>query len=57
LAQLTYSAPWDRIGCTLRMAFLREYLGTGKLQPHQKRFVRRVLWKAWWMQRTLGPYR
>jgi len=54
LAQLAWSAPRDRIKCTQKMAFLREYLGVRKLRACDKRLVREVLAKQQVMERRLG---
>jgi heptose I phosphotransferase len=54
LAQLAWSAPRDRIGCTQKMAFMRRYLGVRKLRPADKRLIREVLAKQSVMQRKLG---
>jgi hypothetical protein len=54
LAQLAWSAPGDRIKCTQKVAFMRHYLGVGKLRPAHKRLIRRVLAKQRAMQRKLG---
>ncbi len=56
LAQLAYSAPAERIGRTHRMAFIKHYLQVEKLRPEHKRFIRRVLAKWRWMERTLGKH-
>jgi heptose I phosphotransferase len=55
LAQLAYSAPRDRITCTRRLAFMRRYLGVGKLCPGDKRLIRAVLAKKRRMERRRGP--
>jgi heptose I phosphotransferase len=55
LAQLAYSAPRDRITCTRRLAFVRRYLGVGRLRPCDKRLIRAVLAKARGMERREGP--
>lgn len=54
LAQLSWSAPHDRIGCTQKMAFMRHYLGVRKLRPADKRLIREVLAKQQLMARKLG---
>jgi heptose I phosphotransferase len=54
LAQLAYSAPRDRIKCTQKMAFIRQYLGVRKLRPEHKRLIREVLAKQHAMERKLG---
>jgi len=54
LAQLAYSAPRDRVGCKLRLAFLRHYLGVDKLRPGDKRLIRQVLRKQKLMERRRG---
>jgi lipopolysaccharide core heptose(I) kinase len=54
LAQLAYSAPRDRIKCTQKMAFIREYFGVAKLRPEHKRLIREVLAKQQAMERRLG---
>ncbi len=56
LAQLAYSAPAERIGRTHRMAFIKHYFQVKKLRPEHKRFIRRVLAKWRWMERTLGKH-
>ncbi len=56
LAQLSYSAPRDRIGCTHKMAFIRRYLGVRKLRPQDKRFIREILAKHQTMETHLGPH-
>jgi len=57
LAQLAWSAPSDRITCTHRMAFIRHYLGVGKLSAADKRLIREILAKHQLMQRRLGTGR
>lgn len=54
LAQLAYSAPRDRITCTRKMAFIRQYLGVSKLRPEDKRLIREVLARQHAMERKLG---
>jgi len=54
LAQLAWSAPSERIKCTHRLAFIRQYLGVKKLRPRDKRLIRAVLAKQQIMQRRLG---
>ncbi len=54
LAQLAYSAPRDRITGTRRVAFLRYYLGVGKLRPDDKRLLRAVLAKQRRIERREG---
>lgn len=54
LAQLAYSAPRERIKCTQKMAFVREYLGVKKLRPADKRLIRQVLAKQQLMERKQG---
>lgn len=54
LAQLAYSAPRDRVGCSQRLAFMRLYLGVGRLRPEDKRLIRRVLGKQKRMERRRG---
>jgi len=56
LAQLSYSAPRDRIGCTQKMAFIKRYLGVKKLRPQDKRLIRAVLAKQRIMERHLGMH-
>jgi hypothetical protein len=56
LAQLAYSAPRDRIGCTQRLAFIKHYLGVRKLRPQDKRLIREVLAKQRLMERNLGAH-
>lgn len=53
LAQLAYSAPSQYISCTHKLAFIKYYLGVRKLRPQDKRFIRRILAKQWWMERAL----
>jgi len=57
LAQLAWSAPWDRIGCAQRLAFLRRYLGVPRLTTRHRRLIRRVLAKQQSMLRRLGVSR
>jgi heptose I phosphotransferase len=54
LAQLAYSAPRDRITRTHRVAFVRYYLGVGKLRPDDKRLIRAVLGKQRRIERREG---
>jgi heptose I phosphotransferase len=54
LAQLAWSAPRDRIQCTHKMAFIRQYLGVRKLRPADKRLIREVLARQHVMERKLG---
>jgi len=54
LAQLAWSAPSCCIKHTHKMAFIREYLGVGKLRPADKRLIRAVLAKQRRMERRLG---
>lgn len=54
LAQLAYSAPRDQISCSQKMRFIKAYLGVLKLRPIDKRFIREVLRKKWFMERKLG---
>jgi hypothetical protein len=56
LAQLAYSAPRERIGNTLRLAFIKRYLGVDHLSPADKRLIRRVLRRQQAMQRRLGAH-
>ena len=56
LAQLSYSAPRDRISCTQRLAFMKHYLGVSRLRPHDKRLIREVLAKQRLMERNLGVH-
>ncbi|MGE0607921.1 MAG: lipopolysaccharide kinase InaA family protein [Pirellulales bacterium] len=56
LAQLSYSAPRDRISCTQKMAFIKRYLGVKKLRPRDKKLIRRVLAKQRWMEWHLGAH-
>jgi len=55
LAQLAYSAPRAWIGCRQRVAFLRHYLGVGKLRDRDKRLLGAVLAKQRRMERREGP--
>ena len=57
LAQLAWSAPWERIKCTHRMAFMRHYLGVRRLSVRDKRLIRQVLAKQQFMARRLGLVR
>ncbi len=54
LAQLAFSAPPEQIKCTHKLAFMRHYLGVGKLRAGDKRLSRRVLCKQRLMERRLG---
>ncbi len=54
LAQLAYSAPRDRIKCTQKMWFIRQYFGVRKLGPEHKRWIREILAKQHSMERKLG---
>ncbi len=45
LSQFVYSAPREWVKCTHKMAFVRAYLGVGKLRPRDKRLIRAVLAK------------
>ncbi|HEV3340798.1 MAG TPA: lipopolysaccharide kinase InaA family protein [Pirellulales bacterium] len=56
LAQLAYSAPRERIGNTLRLAFIKRYLGVDHLSRADKRLIRRVLRRQQAMQRRLGAH-
>ncbi|HEX4129905.1 MAG TPA: lipopolysaccharide kinase InaA family protein [Pirellulales bacterium] len=56
LAQLSYSAPRERIGRSERLAFIKQYLGVQRLGPRDKRLIRRVLAKHARMERRLGPH-
>ncbi|HVX15480.1 MAG TPA: lipopolysaccharide kinase InaA family protein [Pirellulales bacterium] len=56
LAQLAYSAPRERITNTLRMRFIKQYLGVDRLGPAGKRLVRRILRRQHAMQRKLGAH-
>lgn len=56
LAQLAYSAPRERIGRTLRMAFIKRYLGVVRLGAADKRLIRRVLRRQAAMERRLGAH-
>ena len=56
LAQLAYSAPRERIGCTERMGFVKRYMGVRKLRPADKRLIRQVLAKQQRMEAKLGPH-
>jgi len=55
LAQLGWSLPAEWVGCTQRMAFMRQYFGVAKLRPCHKRLIREVLAKQQLMERKLGP--
>lgn len=54
LAQLAWSAPPDRIGCTHRLLFMRHYLGVRKLRARDKRLIRQVMAKQQFLARKLG---
>ncbi len=54
LAQLAWSLPLEQIGCRQRMAFMRTYLGVGRLRPCDKRLVREIIARQERMQRRLG---
>ena len=54
LAQLSYSAPAERISRTDRMRFFRSYLGCGKLTAAHKRLARSVLAKMRRMARHVA---
>lgn len=56
LAQLAYSAPSERITCTLRMAFIKRYLGVRRLRPADKRLIRQVLAKQRSLVRRHGVH-
>ncbi|HWB07789.1 MAG TPA: lipopolysaccharide kinase InaA family protein [Pirellulales bacterium] len=56
LAQLAYSAPRERIGNTLRMAFIKRYVGVSRLSLADKRLIRRVLLRQRAMERRLGAH-
>lgn len=56
LAQLAYSAPRERVGRTLRMAFIKRYLGITRLSTADKRLIRRVLRRQRAMERRLGAH-
>jgi heptose I phosphotransferase len=56
LAQLHYSAPRERVSCSRRLAFFKQYLGVDRLRPQDKRLLRSVLRKRWFMERKLGPH-
>lgn len=56
LAQLAYSVPRERITETLRLRFIKRYLGVDRLGPAEKRFVRRILRRQQAMQRKLGAH-
>jgi heptose I phosphotransferase len=56
LAQLAYSAPGERVTRTLRMRFIKRYLGVNRLGPAEKRIVRRILRRQLAMQRKLGAH-
>jgi len=57
LAQLAYSAPRERITRSLRMAFIKRYLGIAKLGAAEKRLIRRILRRQRAMERRLGARR
>ena len=54
LAQLAYSAPRDRITPRHRLAFMRHYLGVGRMRPSDKRLIRAVLAKQRRIERREG---
>lgn len=56
LAQLAYSAPRERITRSIRMAFIKRYLGVERLSAADKRLVRQVLRRQRAMQRRLGAH-
>jgi heptose I phosphotransferase len=56
LAQLAYSAPRERVGRALRMAFIKRYLGVARLRPADKTFIRCVLRRQAAMERRLGRH-
>jgi heptose I phosphotransferase len=56
LAQLAYSAPRECITRTRRLAFIKHYLQTARLQPEHKRLIRQVLAKQRAMERRLGAH-
>jgi heptose I phosphotransferase len=56
LAQLSYSAPRERISWTQRMAFIKHYLGVRRLRPQDKRLIRHILAKHRLMERNLGAH-
>jgi heptose I phosphotransferase len=56
LAQLSYSAPRERISWTQRMAFLKHYLGVRRLRTQDKRLIRQILAKHRLMERNLGAH-
>lgn len=56
LAQLAYSAPRERVTRTMRMAFVKRYLGAKRLGPDEKQLVRRVLRRQRAMERRLGAH-
>ncbi|MBI2824922.1 MAG: hypothetical protein HYX69_09580 [Planctomycetia bacterium] len=56
LAQLAYSAPRQCVSRARRLAFMKAYLGVSKLSPADKRLIRGVLRKVWWMEFKQGPY-
>jgi heptose I phosphotransferase len=56
LAQLAYSAPRERITRSLRMAFIKRYLGVERLSAADKRFVRQIVRRQQAMQRRLGAH-
>jgi hypothetical protein len=56
LAQLAYSAPRDRIRCTDKIAFIKQYFGVRKLGIREKRLIRLILAKQQQMEHRLGPH-
>ena len=56
LAQLAYSAPRERVTRTMRMAFIKRYLGVKRLGPAEKKLIRRVLRRQRAMERRLGAH-
>jgi heptose I phosphotransferase len=56
LAQLSYSAPRERISCSDKLRFIKQYLGVRKLRPTDRQFIRRILAKQRQMEMKLGPH-
>jgi heptose I phosphotransferase len=56
LAQLSYSAPRERVSSTDKLRFMRHYLGVKKLRTADKRFIRQILAKHRHMELRLGPH-
>jgi hypothetical protein len=42
------------VSCSRKLAFFKAYLGVAKLRPQDKRLLRSVLRKQWFMELKLG---